>query len=282
MQATNLLNLRPGRDTRRRDSVSCRLSCSKNYWARACSLAGPLDGEGPIPLGHINALRVSSTGRSPTGTRVATGALLHPARCLAQTWIAAACRLHTHSCPLVPARRCTDPTQCCYSTCWASGWRDFGNTSGNYTCPATAEARGMTDGSICFGCDRSQCCTPKCGLSGFVNQSTCPAGIQFLGESHMCWSSGAQSAGVCSQSDCCPQTCSGAGYNSSGSGAKQCPTGMAYRTNDFFYCTTVDCSDAECCGAPAPSSGPATCWASGFRDSTAATMTGARHAGQRP
>ena len=207
-------------------------------------------------------------------------------RCLAQTWIgdAAACRLHTHSCPLVLARRCAESTQCCYSTCWASGWRDFGNASGTYTCPATAEARGMTDIAMCSmgGCNQAECCWPKCGLSGFVNQSTCPAGIQFMGESHMCSSSGAQSAGVCSQSDCCPQTCSGAGYNSSGSGAKQCPTGMAYRTNDFFYCTTVDCSDAECCGAPAPSSGPATCWASGFRDSTAATMTGARYAGQRP
>ena len=195
-------------------------------------------------------------------------------RCLAQTWIAAACRLHTHSCPLVPARRCAEPTECCYNTCWGSGWRDFGNASGNHTCPATAVARGITDGHMCppGGCIQAECCTHTCGLSGFVNQSTCPAGLQFQSEAWAC------SGGACSQSDCCSQTCSGAGYNSSGS----CPAGMAYRTSDLFYCTTVDCSVAECCGAPAPSSGSSTCWASGFRDSTAANATGARHAGQRP
>jgi hypothetical protein len=57
------------------------------YWRSGCSLAGRPDGEGTIPPGQNTALRVRRTDRRTTGTLVATRALLHSARCLAQTWI---------------------------------------------------------------------------------------------------------------------------------------------------------------------------------------------------
>ena len=173
-------------------------------------------------------------------------------------------------------------SECCQQTCWASGWRESGDVSGTYQCPATAEARGSTDGHDCGDrCgESSECCKPKCGLSGFADQSACPAGAEFKGEWNECWSDEARSTGMCSQSDCCRQTCSGAGYTDNGD--NQCSVGMTSRSTDEWYesmyhyeCKTADCSDAECCGVPSTGSG--TCWDAGFRDSTAVPVEGACH-----
>ena len=168
-------------------------------------------------------------------------------------------------------------SECCKKTCWVTGWRESGDASGTHQCPATAEARGSTDGHDCGErCgESSECCTPRCGLSGFTDQSACSAGAEFKGEWNMCYSSEARSTGVCLQSDCCRQTCSGAGYTDSGDTGSsdgdvltnQCSVGMTYRpTEDWYECKTTDCSDAECCGVPSTGSG--TCWDAGFRDST--------------
>ena len=163
-----------------------------------------------------------------------------------------------------------EPSECCVSTCWAAGWRGSGDESGSYQCPATAEARGWHDVHDCGDrcAEQSECCVPKCGLSAFADQSMCAAGATFRGEWHECWSSEARISGACTESDCCRQTCSGAGYTDGG--AASCPEGMVYRTEDWFECRTGGCSDAECCGAP--SSG--TCWDAGFRDSSAAAVNG--------
>ena len=159
-------------------------------------------------------------------------------------------------------------SECCKKTCWSSGWRESGDASGTYQCPATAEARGSTDGHDCGDrCgESSECCKPKCGLSGFTDQSACAAGAEFKGEWNECWSDEARSTGMCSQSDCCRQTCSGAGYTDNGD--NQCSVGMTSRENvdEWYECKTADCSDAECCGVPSTGSG--TCWDAGFRDST--------------
>ena len=163
-----------------------------------------------------------------------------------------------------------EPSECCGRTCWAAGWRGSGDESGSYECPATAEARGSSDTHDCGDrcAERSECCVPRCGLSAFGDESMCAAGATFRGERHECWSSEARSSGACAESDCCRQTCPGAGYTDGG--AASCPEGMLYRAEDGFECRTGGCSDAECCGAP--SNG--TCWAAGFRDSSAAAVNG--------
>ena len=163
-------------------------------------------------------------------------------------------------------------SDCCASTCWEEGWRDSGDASGSYQCPATAEARSSRDHHDCGEqcAQSSECCVPRCSLSAFANQSMCAAGATFKGEWTECESSEARSSGACTESDCCRQTCSGAGYTDGG--AASCPASMLYRTEDWFECKTGGCSDAECCGAP--SSGGGTCWDAGFRDSSAAAVNG--------
>ena len=123
-----------------------------------------------------------------------------------------------------------EPSECCGRTCWEAGWRGSGDKSGSYQCPATAEVRGIWDTHDCGDkcAEQSECCVPSCGLSAFADESMCAAGATFRGERHECWSSEARSSGACTESDCCRQTCSGAGYTDGG--AASCPEGMVYRT----------------------------------------------------
>ena len=188
-----------------------------------------------------------------------------------------------------------DQSECCQKTCWSSGWRDFGDSSGTNQCPVTSNVRTGSDecdsptnphdsddwkGGWSGECDQYGCCEPTCGKSGFVDQSSCPSGTELgYDEGHECSSSVARSSGLCQQADCCRQTCSGAGYKTGGT--RSCPTGMAYRT-DHHHCESLiledlmgECSDAECCSVP--SSGSGSCWDTGYRDSTAETTQGARH-----
>lgn len=169
---------------------------------------------------------------------------------------------------------------------------------------------GLDDNGV-PACQENDCCRFTCELSGFADPSSCATGAdfdsdwivvgylahtqllhsprcagslyvfpgeEFLGKETLCWT------GACQSSDCCRHTCSAAGYSEGG--AKQCPTGMFYRTSPAncpgnclaeYACKTGNCSDAECCSVPrVPSSSDiGTCWNSGFRDSTVDATDGA-------
>ena len=81
-------------------------------------------------------------------------------------------------------------------SCWASGWRDNGDSSGSQECPWGQTARNKDDGHIpsMHSTPVSECCYPQCWASGWRNSGDtsgteqCPTGrrARFSDDIHRC------------------------------------------------------------------------------------------------
>ena len=117
----------------------------------------------------------------------------------------------------------------------ATGWRDNGDSSGLYECPAGKLARDSSDGHRCSSgtCSESECCAETCAA---VDAASCPAGEQ-IDPDRRCYGS------ACTISSCCFVGC----QNWAEAG-NMCPTELALDNDGSCDGGLLSgCNEEACC-----------------------------------
>ena len=173
-----------------------------------------------------------------------------------------------------------DQSECCQKTCWSSGWRDPGDSSGTNQCPPMTVARGGDDDQHdCEeACDQSECCQKTCWSSGWrdsgdssgTNQCPVTSNVR-RGSDDECGSGG--QSGECDQYGCCEPTCGKSGfvdqsscpsgtelrYDSSSSGKGQYGACSSSLARSSGMCQQADCCRQTCSDAGYKTGGTRSC-----------------------
>ena len=133
-----------------------------------------------------------------------------------------------------------DQADCCQVQCWASGWRNHGDASGSYECPAGKNARPQSDGHMFSGAAAaaaSECCGETCAA---IDSASCPTGQQHRGSEKFCH------GGACSTGQCCFVGCGA--WSAAGN---TCSGDRALKTDESCDGDAISgCSESKCCRHP--------------------------------